>query len=73
MHQWTHASHVYSTTAFVLWKHIRSQWISNLDKSVDESVPPPQISDGFLHFPNTEIHTSFDVPFPVKELHRYFN
>jgi hypothetical protein len=68
VHQWTDAIHVHSITALVLWKHIRSQWISNLDKSVDESAlpPPPQISDGFLHFPNTEVYTSFDMSFPVK-------
>jgi len=36
VHQWTDAIFVHSTTALVLWKHIRSQWISNLDKSVDE-------------------------------------
>jgi hypothetical protein len=45
-----------------------------IDKSVDESAPPPpQISEGFLHFPNTEVHTSCDMPFAVKELQRYFN
>lgn len=42
VYQWTDVIHVHSTTALVLWKHIRSQWISNLDKSFDESAPPPK-------------------------------